>query len=63
MAKGGEVSRTLVSAADIAGVLAILLALLAVTLAAMSWPGERRWLRVLVWSLAIGALLWSLLVV
>jgi hypothetical protein len=62
-AKGGLVSRTLILAADIASSLGIVLALLAVTLAAMPWPEERPRGRVLVWCLAVVAMLmWLVLV-
>ena len=63
VARGGQVNRNFSSAAGAASALAIVLALLAVILAAMSWPREPRWARVSALCLALGALLWSLVMV
>ena len=63
VAKGGQVDRTVASVAGVASVLAIVLALLALALAVMSWSKEPRWVRVSAVCLAVGALLWPLVVV
>ena len=62
-ARGGQVNRNLASAAGVANALAIGLALLALILAVMSWPGEPRWPRMSALCLAFGALLWSYVMV
>jgi hypothetical protein len=63
LAKGGQVNRTLASVAGPASTLAIVLALLALPLAVMSWPRERSSVRVSALCLAVGAICWSLLVI
>jgi hypothetical protein len=63
VARGGQVNRNLSSAAGAASALAIVLALLALTVAVISWPREPRWARVSALCLALGALLWSLVMV
>ena len=63
VAKRGQVNRALPSVAGAASALAIVLALLALSLAVVSWPKEPPWSRALAFCLAVGALLWSLLVV
>ena len=62
-ARGGQMNQHLASFAGTTSALAIVLALLALTLAVMSRPREPRWARVSVWCLALGALLWSLVMV
>ena len=61
--KGGHVDQTVASVGGAASTLAIVLALLALGLAVISWPKERSWVRVSALCLAVGALLWSFVMV
>jgi hypothetical protein len=62
-ARVGKVNRSLTSVGDAASALAIVLAVLALPLAINSWREERPSVRVSALCLAMGALLWSLVVV
>jgi hypothetical protein len=63
VAKGGQVNRSLASVGGAASLLAIVLAVLALPLAIIAWPKERRSVRVSLLLLAGLAVLWSLVMV
>jgi hypothetical protein len=63
VAKGGQANRSLIPIAGAASMLAIVLAVLALPLAINAWPKERRSARWVILLLAVGAVVWSLVVV
>ncbi len=63
VARGGQANRTFAMVAGVASPLAIALALLALALAARPRPKEPRWVRMSVLCLAVGAMIWSVVVV
>jgi hypothetical protein len=63
VASGGRAPAGAVQIADCASFLAMILAPAAVLLAAVAWPRELPWVRVLVLCLAAVAVLWSLVMV
>jgi hypothetical protein len=63
VAEGGSMNRTIASVSDAATLLAIVLSLLALALAVLSWHQEPQWARLGALYLAIGASLWSFVMV